>query len=213
MKNSLSSNLLFIGLLLSGVCCAQDKPTAEKVSVKPELKMPEMPILIKQAGITQTIEPDIGIASSDRQVSINLLNKALADHYVLLVQTLNYHWNLVGPEFHDYHKLFDDQYTRLFEMTDTIAERVRALGGIAVGSMTGFVKTAGIKEDLGDIPAPRDMIKNLLDQYEAVIKTLRAGVNETAKDNRDTGTSNFLTDLMEKHEKTAWMLRSLLERR
>lgn len=167
----------------------------------------------QHSGIDKLIEPDMGINNQNRELSIHTLNKILADHYVLLVQTLNYHWNVVGPEFHDYHGLFDGQYKNLFDITDQVAERVRALGGTALGSMDAFIKHANIKEDLGDVPAPKDMIKKLLTQYENVIKTIRDAINETAKDNRDMGTNNFLSDLLTKHEKTSWMLRSLLERR
>ncbi len=167
----------------------------------------------KQLGIAKPIDPEIGIESNDRSLSIDILNKILADEFVLLVQTLNYHWNLVGPEFHDYHKLFDHQYKDIFGYIDDIAERVRSIGGLALGSMHDFVKFSQIKEDLGDIPAPKDMVYNLLINHEVIIRHMRDGINETAEKNRDMGTSNFLTELIEKHEKIAWMLRSLLERR
>jgi starvation-inducible DNA-binding protein len=167
----------------------------------------------KQIGVPAPLEPEIGIQHLDRSISIDILNKILADEFVLLVQTLNYHWNLVGPEFHDYHKLFDHQYKAIFGYIDDIAERVRSVGGIALGSMNDYIKFSQIKEDLGDIPTPKDMVYNLLLSHEILIRHLRDGINKTAEKNRDMGTSNFLTDLIEKHEKIAWMLRSLLERR
>lgn len=167
----------------------------------------------KQNGIEKKIAPNIGIADNDRGISVDILNTVLANEFVLLVQTLNYHWNLVGPQFHDYHLLFDKQYKAIFEEIDEIAERVRSVGGLAVGSMAEAIKEATLKEDTGDVPDPVTMVSNLLSQHESLIKTLRDGIDATAENNRDMGTSNFLTDLIEKHEKMAWMLRSLLERR
>lgn len=154
-------------------------------------------------------EPEIGIKKTDQRVSISILNEILANEFVLLLQTLNYHWNLIGPQFNDYHKLFNDQYTKIFNFTDSIAERVRAVGGIVIASMSELVKISSLKEDTGDIPEPAEMVKNLLKQHEAVIRLLRNGIDATTK---DMGTSNFLTDLIEKHEKMAWMLRSLTAR-
>ena len=154
---------------------------------------------------------NIGVSSKDREVSIELLNGILAGEFVLLFQTLNYHWNLVGPQFHDYHLLFDDQYKAIFEKIDAIAERVRFIGGTAIGSMDLAIKKSPLKEDLGAVPAPTKMVANLLDQHEALIRELRIAINKTAENNRDMGSSNFLTDLIEKHEKTAWMLRSLIQ--
>jgi starvation-inducible DNA-binding protein len=153
--------------------------------------------------------PNIGISTKDLQASITILNNILAGEFVLLVQTLNYHWNLTGPEFHDYHLLFDDQYKAIFPITDDIAERVRSLGGIALGSMADFIRHSSLKEDQ-TVPAPKIMVHNLLKQYETLIKEIREGITVTGEDNRDMGTNNFLAGLIEKHEKTAWMLRSLL---
>ena len=158
------------------------------------------------------VDINIGISSKDREISIELLNSVLAGEFVLLFQTLNYHWNLVGPQFHDYHLLFDDQYKAIFETIDAVAERVRFVGGRAVGSMDLAIKQAQLKEDLGAVPAPTIMITNLLTQHEALIREIRSAINKTAENNRDMGSSNFLTDLIEKHEKIAWMLRSLVQK-
>ncbi len=154
---------------------------------------------------------NIGISSKDLEISIDILNTILGSECVLLFQTLNYHWNLVGPQFHDYHLLFDDQYKAIFEKIDALAERVRFLGGKAIGSMDSAIKHAILKEDLATPPTPTIMVSNLLDQHEKLIREIRIGINKTAEDNHDMGSSNFLTDLIEKHEKTAWMLRSLIE--
>lgn len=153
--------------------------------------------------------PDIGIATKDLAISAEILNKLLADETVLLFKTLNYHWNLIGPEFRDYHLLFDAQYKAIFDHLDDIAERIRAVGGIATTSLTELKQEARLQEDLGDIPTTKMVIVNLLKDHESVIQSLRENINQTAMDNRDMGTNNFLTDLLEKHEKMAWMLRSL----
>jgi len=166
----------------------------------------------KQSGIKAVIEPNIGISKKDREISIDILNGILADEFVLLIQTLRYHWNLVGPEFNDYHKLLDGQYRQIFDMIDDVAERVRKVGGISLGAMAEFMKNSQLKEDTGDIPAPREMIRRLLDQHEGLIRSIRDGINKTGEKNRDMGTNNFLCELIEKHEKIAWMLRSLAER-
>ena len=145
---------------------------------------------------------------AEQKISQTLLNKILANHAILLMQTLNYHWNLVGPEFHDYHLLFDKQYKDLFEDLDEIAERVRAVGGIAHGSFKHMLADATIKEDL-NVPKPKDMIKNILEQYELLIEQIRATIKTLESKTDDFGSINFLEELITHHEKTAWMLRSL----
>ena len=145
---------------------------------------------------------------TDQKISQKLLNELLANEAVLLMQTLNYHWNLVGREFHDYHLLFDKQYNVLFADMDKLAERVRAVGGIALGSMKEMIATASLKEDSGKQPEPVKMIVNLLKQYELLIEQLRDSITILEK-TKDYGTKKFLEDLIEQHEKTAWMLRAL----
>ena len=145
-----------------------------------------------------------------KKLSQKLLNEILANEAVLMVQTLNYHWNLVGPEFHDYHLLFGGQYTVLFADLDKLAERVRSLGGIALGSMKDMIKVATLKEDAGKTPSPRQMVINLLKQYEELTEQIRDGlVMLDDKKSNDFATVNLLETVLEQHEKTAWMLRSL----
>jgi len=147
------------------------------------------------------------MTNADKKITQQLLNELLANETVLLFQTLNYHWNLTGPEFHDYHLLFDKQYNALFADLDRIAERVRAVEGEALGSMKAMLKEASFKEDTGSTPTPKQMIKNLLKQYEALIEQTRSGIKKLEK--ADIVSSNFLQDLTAQYEKTAWMLRSL----
>lgn len=146
---------------------------------------------------------------TDFKASQKVLNVILANHGVLLFQTLNYHWNLVGREFHDYHLLFDKQYNQLFGHMDLIAERVRSVGGIALGSMKEFVKDSILLEHSGATPEPKVMITNLLKQYEQLIAHIRETIEMLEEKTKDYGSINMLEDLIGQHEKTAWMLRSL----
>jgi starvation-inducible DNA-binding protein len=148
-------------------------------------------------------------AKSESKQSEKILNKLLADHGVLLFQTLNYHWNLEGKEFHDYHLLFDKQYKQLFENLDLIAERIRAIQGKALGSMKDFLKNAKLQEDIGETPEPEEMIQKLFSQYEKIIKNIRNSIKMLEKESKDFATRKMLEDLLEQHEKSAWMLRSL----
>ena len=149
------------------------------------------------------------MAQLNFKVSHKILQEMLGNHGVLMFQTLNYHWNLVGREFHDFHILFDGQYKQLFENMDLIAERIRATQGQALGSMKEFVAHATIKEDTGATPEPKQMVVKLLAQYEKMIEHIRDGIETLESKSKDYGTRKMLEDLIEEHEKTAWMLRSL----
>lgn len=152
---------------------------------------------------------NIGIMPNNRDAVAKLLNILLADEYVLLIKTKNYHWNVTGMNFNDLHLFFDKQYAELTDITDEIAERVRALGIYSFGTMKEFIEYARIKEQTGSIPPAKEMIKNLLQDHEEIIKLIRKDIDKTVEF-QDIGTNNFLSDLIEKHEKMAWMLRSYL---
>lgn len=153
------------------------------------------------------MEINIGIANKNRSEVISLLNGVLADAHVLYIKTRNFHWNVTGPNFIALHKLFDDQYVQLQNAIDEIAERVRALDGIALGSMEEFLKEASLKEVPGDFLDASKMLAKLVKDHEAVIVKLRKGIN-LCEEYEDMGTSDFLTGLMQDHEKMAWMLRA-----
>ena len=152
-----------------------------------------------------------GISEQNRQEIVNILERILADEYVLYTKTRNYHWNVVGPHFNDYHKAFEEQYDGLSEDIDEIAERIRALGFKTSSSLSEFQKNSQIKEHPGQYPDAGTMASNLLNDHEIVIQTIRKNIPEIGEKYGDVGTEDFLTSLMEKHEKTAWMLRSILE--
>ena len=150
----------------------------------------------------------IGINDKHREAVIKILNVLLSDEYVLYTKTRKYHWNVTGPQFHELHKFFEVQYEELDEIIDEVAERARSLGGVSLGTLTEFLKHARLKEKPGVNPDACSMILELLSDHEALIQSLRKDLSLCADSYGDLGTSDFLTGLMEQHEKMAWMLRS-----
>ncbi len=153
---------------------------------------------------------NIGLSPKARTKVISVLSDVMADQYVLYTKTRNYHWNVTGEDFSQYHKLFEEQYSAIDEDIDDVAERIRALGGKTPATLVEFVKAATLKEHPGKYPSAKAMIANLLADHEAVIRSLRKAI-EVCDSVDDDGTEDFLTQLMEKHEKTAWMLRATIE--
>jgi starvation-inducible DNA-binding protein len=154
---------------------------------------------------------NIGLTEEQRQGVINLLNQDLADSYLLLVKTKKYHWDVVGPQFRSLHQLWEEHYEKLTLNIDALAERVRALGGYPIGTMEGFLKVATLKEHAGDVPTATEMVANLVEDHEQVIRNLRSHVDQSSEQFHDEGTADFLTGLMEGHEEIAWMLRSFIQ--
>jgi len=154
---------------------------------------------------------NIKLNEKSRQGVVEILNTLLTDEFVLATKTRNCHWNVTGPHFHDLHKFFDAQYEELDAILDDVAERARALGGHAVGTLAEFLELARLKEQLGQYPNAQEMIAELRDDHETVICQLRGDVEQCATQLGDAGTADFLTGLMEQHEKMAWMLRAVLE--
>jgi starvation-inducible DNA-binding protein len=152
---------------------------------------------------------DIGISTSDRAKIAKGLSHLLADSYTLYLMTHNFHWNVTGPMFNTLHLMFMGQYTEQWNALDLIAERIRALGHPAPGTYKEFVKLASIKEAEG-VPKAAEMIRLLVAAQEATARTARELFPLIDKAN-DQPTADLLTQRLEVHEKTAWMLRSLLE--
>ena len=152
---------------------------------------------------------NIGISDDDREKIVRGLSALLADSYTLYLMTHNFHWNVTGPQFNSLHLMFMGQYTEQWNALDIVAERIRALGYPAPGTYKEFVKLASIKEVEG-APKSDDMIRHLVAAQEATARTARKlfPVVEAAG---DQPTADLLTQRLEIHEKTAWMLRSLLE--
>jgi starvation-inducible DNA-binding protein len=153
---------------------------------------------------------NIGLNPQQLHGSISILNQLLADEFTLYLKTRNYHWNVTGKQFHDLHKFFEGLYEDLDEIIDEVAERTRALDGVATASLSEYLKATTIKEELTTKLDSDSMIQNLLADNEQIIRELRGYIVQTQDEFGDLGTADFLTGLMEKHEKTSWMLRSLL---
>lgn len=160
----------------------------------------------KEASSSPSI--NIGISDKDRKKIADGLSRLLADTYTLYLKTHNFHWNVTGPMFNTLHLMFEGQYNELALAVDSIAERIRALGFPAPGTYKEFVKLSSIAEADG-VPAAEDMIRQLVEGHEAVTRTARAIFPETDAA-ADEPSADLLTQRMQTHEKTAWMLRSLL---
>lgn len=152
---------------------------------------------------------NIDISDAKRKKIAEGLSKLLADSYTLYLMTHNFHWNVTGPQFNSLHVMFMDQYTEQWNALDVIAERIRALGFPAPGTYKEFVKLASIQEVEG-VPKATDMIRHLVLAQEATARTARA-LFPVVDDANDQPTADVLTQRIDVHEKTAWMLRSLLE--
>lgn len=152
---------------------------------------------------------DIGISAGHRQAIADGLSRLLADSYTLYLMTHNFHWNVTGPMFNTLHLMFMGQYTEQWTALDAIAERIRALGHPAPGTYRQFAKLASIREVEGT-PKATDMIRHLVAAQESTARTARELFDLVSKAN-DQPTADLLTQRLEVHEKTAWMLRSLLE--
>jgi starvation-inducible DNA-binding protein len=152
---------------------------------------------------------NLGISEQSRKTIVKGLSTILADTYTLYVKTHKYHWNVTGPLFSELHKTFEEQYVQLQDAVDSLAERIRALGEFAPGSFLEFQELATIKEDRG-VPPAMEMVKHLLADHETVTRVIRAALPETDKA-EDDATNDLLTGRLREHEKTAWMLRAMLQ--
>ena len=153
----------------------------------------------------------IGLLEKNQVKVVDILNKVLANEFVLSIKTRNYHWNVIGPNFSELHKFFDEQYGQLNDIIDQVAERSRALGEKSIATTTEFLVKTSLKEQPKQYPDALQMVFNLLQDHKVIIRNLRKDLETCASEYNDMGTSNFLTDLMEKHEKMAWMLKAFLE--
>ena len=156
------------------------------------------------------MEIDIGIDEKSRKEIADGLGRLLADTYSLYLKTHSFHWNVTGPLFQTLHLMFETQYNELALAVDLIAERIRALGFPAPGTYSEFVRLSSVKETAG-VPKAEDMIRLLVDGQETVVRTARS-VFPAAEKVSDQATADLLTQRMQLHEKTAWMLRSLLDK-
>ncbi len=161
------------------------------------------------AAVSDAPQIDIGIKTRDREKIALGLSRVLADTYSLYLKTHNFHWNVEGPMFNTLHLMFMDQYTELWNALDAVAERIRALGYPAPGTGKEFAKLASIEETEG-VPEAMEMVRLLVSGHEAVARTARQAFPAAEKAS-DESTCDLLTQRLQVHEKTAWMLRSLLK--
>ena len=156
--------------------------------------------------MTQMI--DIGIDQEDRVAIANGLSRLLADSYTLYLKTHNFHWNVTGPMFNTLHQMFEQQYVELATAVDEIAERIRALGMVAPGSYTQFAELSTVQEERG-VPSAEEMIAQLVRDQETIVRTAR-DVFPLTEAAQDEPSADLLTQRMQIHEKTAWMLRAMI---
>lgn len=154
---------------------------------------------------------DIGISEKNRNEVAAVLNKILANQFVVYTKTLNYHWNVEGPDFHALHLFLEEQYEKLLDMVDDTAERVRSIGCKTIASLKEFAKLSSVDDELfGGGKNALQMIEQLAKDHEIVIKLIRDEAPKVLDKYDDLGTNNFLLDVLERHEKMAWMLRAFL---
>ncbi|TOY77629.1 DNA starvation/stationary phase protection protein [Burkholderia pseudomallei] len=161
--------------------------------------------MAKKSNATQI---NIGISDKDRKKIAAGLSRLLADTYTLYLKTHNFHWNVTGPMFNTLHLMFEEQYNELWLAVDLVAERIRTLGVVGPGTYREFAKLSSIPEADG-VPAAEEMVRQLVEGHEAVVRTARA-IFPDADAASDEPTADLLTQRLQTHEKTAWMLRSLL---
>jgi starvation-inducible DNA-binding protein len=154
---------------------------------------------------------DLGLDEAELSGTIGRLNRALSNVSLLGVKTKKAHWDVVGPQFMTLHKLWEEHYETLARFQDEIAERIRTLGGFPLGTLAGFLREATLKEQPGDIPNATNAVSILLTDHEHIVRDLREAIDACDDDFNDKGSADFLTGLMEEHEKMAWMLRSFLQ--
>jgi starvation-inducible DNA-binding protein len=157
------------------------------------------------------MKPNIGLTEKNTKAVATQLGQLLADEYILYAKTQNAHWNVEGPDFYAMHKFFEAQYEELAAILDTLAERIRSIGHVAPATLKDFMELTHLSEKKAAKNDSATFIKELLADHEAIIKFIRENINPFADDYKDFGSSDFITALMQQHEKMGWMLRSHLK--
>ncbi|SEJ00190.1 starvation-inducible DNA-binding protein [Dyadobacter koreensis] len=154
------------------------------------------------------MKPGIGISDENRKIVADQLAILLADEFILYTKTLNAHWNLVGPDFHSVHVYFEELYGQSAEILDSVAERIRQLGHFAPAKLKNYLQMSHLTEQYEGGNDSLSLIRYLLQDHESIIEFIRGNINTFADQHKDAGTSDYVTQLMEQHEKIAWMLRA-----
>ncbi len=156
------------------------------------------------------MKPNIEISEKNLKEVSTILNNLVADEYVLYTKTRNAHWNIEGPGFMELHKFFETQYDALDLIIDEVAERVRSLGHYSLGSLKDFLSITNLTEEHNDFSRQKQVIQSLLNDHETIIRSLRKNITVVTEKCKDAGTGDFITGIMEQHEKMSWMLRAYL---
>ncbi len=162
---------------------------------------------------TNSLTPEklsVGLDNEKRSGIVDALNVLLADEFLLYTKTRNYHWNVMGPRFHDLHLFFENQYEQLGKLADEVAENVRQFGGFALGTTAEYVQASRLKESPGKHPVEDGMIADLLADHETIIRGLRKDIKTADEKYEAADAADFLTGVLEEHNKMAWMLRACL---
>lgn len=157
------------------------------------------------------MKTEIGIKPANRAEVAQALNTLLADEHVLYIKTRNAHWNVEGPDFLAMHRFFEEQYKQIEKIIDEVAERIRTIGHFAEGTLAGFLALTHLSEESREKNDSKGYMKILLEAHETIILHLRENVEKFDEEWNDAGSADFITGLMEDHEKMAWMLRAHLK--
>ncbi len=157
------------------------------------------------------METNIGLTDNNRQAVSNELAKLLADEYVLYTKTRNAHWNIEGDDFFDKHNFFETQFQQLDDIIDSVAERIRSLGHYAYATLKSYLELTHLTEVNREKNDGQGYLNELLSDHESIIIHCRENIHRFANEDKDLGSSDFITQLMETHEKMAWLIRSHLK--
>ena len=157
------------------------------------------------------MKPNIGLTLKNQESSLKMLTQLLADEMTLYVKTRKSHWDVSGDNFMELHKLFEQQYKITESAIDEVAERIGKIGYKTIGTMSEFLSLTALKEHPSKYPKSKEMIKELLEDHEIIIMFIRKSIEKNEDKNKDAGTIDFITGLMEEHETTAWTLRRYLD--
>lgn len=155
--------------------------------------------------------PDLGLTEEEHKGVVELLRNVLADEHVLYLKLRKFHWNITGPQFRSLHELFEEQYSALETTIDEVAELIVQYGAIAPGTMKEFIESSRLSEEPGSLPDSLSMVREIVDDHEKLIRFLRTDVNTAGEKYHDIAVEDFLTGLVQKHQKQAWMLRAMIE--
>lgn len=202
---------------------AEAKKTTKKTTKKNETSTSNgdgvhpiaQPNSVRQDSATveiKSVEPhNVGLSAEVERGIVRILGTLLADEFMLYTKLRKYHWNVTGPEFFTLHEVFEKQYEEVAEYVDTVAERIRTYGAIAPGTFQEFQQMARLQEQPGVNPDAHQMVSDIVQDHEALVRSLREDIETIDDDFEDVGAEDLLTQLLQDHQKHAWMLRALLQ--